>query len=298
MLKLIFGCGYLGKRVARRWRDAGHEVAVVTRRVEHARVFERQGYRAMIADVTQPDSLCKLPPASTVLFAVGHDRTTGHSIQQVYAGGMHNVLAALPPETGRVIYISTTGVYGSADGGWVDETTPPNPQRDGGRASLAAEQALAGHPLGSLSVILRLAGIYGPGRIPFVRELQTGQPIAAPQTGCLNLIHVDDATAVIMAADELVPFQDGPRVYCVSDGNPAMRGDFYRELARRLGIPAPHFVEFDPSSPRAARAAVDRRVNNQEMCVELGVKLMYPDYRAGLEAAFPARASAVETQNQ
>ena len=82
---------------------------------------------------------------------------------------MRNVLAALPAETGRLIYISTTGVYGPADGDWVDEVTPPDPQREGGRASLAAEQVLAAHPLGQRSVILRLAGIYGPGRVPFIR---------------------------------------------------------------------------------------------------------------------------------
>ena len=87
--------------------------------------------------------LRNLPAAETVLFAVGFDRAGGQSIEDVYAGGMRNVLAALPADTGRFIYISTTGVYGPAGGEWVDEETPPDPQRDGGRASLAAEQALA-----------------------------------------------------------------------------------------------------------------------------------------------------------
>ena len=78
-----------------------------------------------------------------MLFAVGFDRSAGASIDDVYAGGVRNVLAALPSDIGRFIYISTTGVYGNAGGEWVDEDTPPDPQRDGGRASLAAEQALA-----------------------------------------------------------------------------------------------------------------------------------------------------------
>jgi nucleoside-diphosphate-sugar epimerase len=298
MLKLIFGCGYLGQYVARRWQDAGHSVTIVTRRLEHAAIFEQQGYRAIVADVTQPETLCKLPAATTVLFAVGHDRASGHSIQQVYAEGMRNVLAALPQETGRLIYISTTGVYGSANGGWVDETTPPAPQREGGRASLAAEQVLAAHPLGPRSIVLRLAGIYGPGRIPFVRDLQAGNPLAAPQTGYLNLIHVEDAAAVVVAADQLTPFHDGPRVYCVSDGNPVVRGDFYREVARRMRAATPQFVNVVPDSPRAARAAANRRVNNQRMRMELGVKLTYPDYRAGLKAAMTGSVAFVETQNQ
>ena len=99
----------------------------------------------------------------------------GNSIEEVYAGGVRNVLAALPHDTGRFIYISTTGVYGPADGDWVDEETPPDPRRDGGRASLAAEQVLAAHPLGQRGVILRLAGIYGPGRVPFLDKLAGGR---------------------------------------------------------------------------------------------------------------------------
>ena len=172
MVKLIFGCGYLGARVAQRWREAGHDVSVVTRSRERAAEFERQGYHARVADVTQPKTLADLPAAGTVVFAVGFERGGSQSIETVYAGGVQNVLAALPAATGRLIYISTTGVYGSSGGGWVDEQTPPDPQRDGGRASLAAEQALAKSPWGARSIVLRLAGIYGPGRVPFVELLR------------------------------------------------------------------------------------------------------------------------------
>jgi nucleoside-diphosphate-sugar epimerase len=209
----------------------------------------------------------------------------------VYAGGVRNVLHALPPSVQRFIYISTTGVYGPAKGDWVDEGTPPDPQRDGGRASLAAEQNLASHPLGAKSVILRLAGLYGPARVPFLKELRAADPIPAPSRGCLNLIHVDDAAAAVIAADRLPVFDDGPRIYCVSDGFPVERGEFYREVARQIGAPSPRFVEPDPESPRAVRAATDRRIRNRRMIQELNVKLAYPDYRAGL-------AAILETQNQ
>src|SRR3954451_20891125 len=136
MTKLMFGCGYLGERVARKWREAGHTVAVVTRSVNRAIVFRQAGYEAIVADVTRPETLTSLPVADSVLFAVGFDRTSKNSIRQVCADGMSNVLAALPAETGRLIYISTTGVYGPADGGWVDEATLPAPRREGGQASL------------------------------------------------------------------------------------------------------------------------------------------------------------------
>ncbi len=269
-------------------------------------MFKQQGFSAIVADVTRPETLTKLPTAETVLFAVGYDRAVRKSIMDVYAVGVRNVLDALPAKTSRFVYISTTGVYGPAGGEWVDEETPPVPQRDGGRASLAAEQALAAHRLGERGVILRLAGIYGPGRVPFLKELRACEPIAAPSTGYLNLIHVDDAATVVVAAAESREVTSAaqsrpsaassgpngkPRVYCVSDGHPVERGEFYREVARLLGAPPPRFTDPDPCSPRALRAGADRRIRNDKMLSELGVSLAYADYRAGL-------AAVLETRNQ
>jgi nucleoside-diphosphate-sugar epimerase len=286
MTKLIFGCGYLGERVAQRWREAGHNVAIVTRSRERAHEFQRQGYDAIVGDITQTDSLAGLPAAETALFAVGYDRTANQTIEKVYADGVRNVLAALPSEIGRFIYISTTGVYGNAGGGWIDEQTPTNPQREGGKASLAAEQALAEHPLSKNAIILRLAGIYGPGRIPFRSLLRAGAPIPAASDGFLNLIHVVDAASVVLAAGDANAAEsgNGPRIFCVSDGQPVQRGEYYREVARQIGAPEPTFVAPELDSPRTARAVSDRRVRNGRMLAELGVQLIYPDYRSGLRA--------------
>jgi nucleoside-diphosphate-sugar epimerase len=291
MAKLVIGCGYLGARVARKWLESGHSVTVVTRSDQRAVRFRLPGFDAIVADVMRPETLTQLPVAESVLFAVGFDRDSENSIQEIYANGMSNVLAALPPETGRLIYISTTGVYGPGDGGWVDELTAPDPRREGGRASLAAEKRIAACPMGQRSAILRLAGIYGPGRVPFIRELRAGEPIAAPASGWLNLIHVDDAVEAVIAASELEPFSDGPRVYCISDGQPVQRGEFYSEVARQIGAQPPRFIKPDPTSPRAARAEANRRISNVRMLAELRVTLTYPDYRAGL-------VDAVETRNQ
>jgi nucleoside-diphosphate-sugar epimerase len=291
MAKLIFGCGYLGERVAQRWRDNGEDIAVVTRSEARQRELKQRGYSANIADITQPGTLRELPVAETVLFSVGCDRSGNALIEQVYAVGLRNVLAALPAGTKRIIYISTTGVFGPGHGEWVDEQTPPDPRRDGGRASLAAEEVLTAHSLGKNSVVLRLAGIYGPGRIPFIDKLRAGDPIPAPIGGHLNLIHVDDAATAVIAAAQLKELDVGPRVYCVSDGHPVERGDFYREVARQIGAQPPTFVPPDAGSPRAMRAESNRRVRNTRMLSELGVKLKYDNYRAGL-------AAILETQNQ
>ncbi len=280
MRRLIFGCGYLGLRVAQRWRERADEVFVATRSTDRAASFRDQGFDATVCDVTKEESLVSLPDADTVLFAVGYDRSAGPSIEEVYADGFRNVLERLSAKTNRVIYVSTTGVYGGAEGGWVDETTPPAPTRPGGFASLAAEEHLRASPFADRGIALRLAGIYGPGRIPFLRQLEAGEPIAAPRDGHVNLIHVEDAARVVVeVADARGSL---PPVLCVSDSCPPLRGDYYGEVARLIGASAPSFVDPPADSPRAARAAADKRVRNQFLTQTLGIRLNYPDFRTGL----------------
>jgi nucleoside-diphosphate-sugar epimerase len=280
MVKLIFGCGYLGLRVARRWLAAGHMVYAVTRSQSRADELAARGLSPWVGDVTRPETLRGLPEAETVLYAVGYDRRQGQSMHEVYVAGLNNVLGALPGSTGRVIYVSSTGVYGDSAGEWVDEHTPCRPQREGGRACLAAEQALAAHPLGARGVVLRLAGIYGPGRIPRKELLLAGEPIPSPAEGYLNLIHVDDAAAVVLAAERAPT----PRVYVVSDGHPPRRRDYYMELARLAEAPPPRFSAPPSDAPAAQRAGADKRACNARLLRELDVRLAYPTFREGLAA--------------
>lgn len=286
MKRLIFGCGYLGARVGRLWLDAGDEVVVVTRSEERSQTLAEEGFTPAIADVTHAESLAehtqRFDSPDTILYAVGYDRTAEPPIQEVYAGGLLNVSHAIDGPTPRFIYISSTGVYGGADGDWVDERTPPAPQRPGGLASLAAEQALRASQFAEQGVALRLAGIYGPGRVPYLTALQAGEPIAAPCEGHVNLIHVDDAARVVVAAAAA----EGPlpTTLCVSDGSPPIRGVYYGEVARLIGAAPPTFVDPPEDSPRAARAAADKKVRNDLMKQTLDYSLHYPDYRAGLAA--------------
>ncbi len=283
--KLVVGCGYLGLRVARRWQALGHDVYTTTRSESRAAALAAEGLRPIVVDVTRGDlanhsPLRELPDIDTLLFAVGYDRGSGQSITEVYGPGLSNVLDSLT-NVGRVIYISTTGVYGAGDGDWVDESTPCRPLREGGRASLDAEQRLAAHRLGNRGVVLRLAGIYGPGRIPRAAALKAGEPIDAPADGFLNLIHVDDATEIVLAAETR---SQPPAMYVVSDGHPVERREYYAELARLVGAPPPVFVSPDPTSPAAQRAASDKRVRNEKLVRELSVTFRYPSYREGLAA--------------
>lgn len=280
---LIFGYGYLGAPVARLWISESRAVYVVTRSCDRVESFP-QPLQAMVADVTDESSLADLPAVDTVLFAVGYDRASDKSIEEVYVKGIENVLAALPAATKRLIYISTTGVYGDAQGDWIDEQTPTAPTRAGGKASLAAEQLIQQSPLADRAIILRLAGIYGPDRLPYLAKIKSGEPIEAPQSGHLNLIHVHDAARIIQLLSSPQRTISGPLTYCVGDGNPVVRGNYYREVARLLGAPEPQFTEPHPGSPRAARASADKRVSNRRLVDDLELELLYPDYRAGLAA--------------
>jgi nucleoside-diphosphate-sugar epimerase len=284
MAKLIFGCGYLGGRVARLWQQRNEAVYAVTRSAAKAQALAREGIRPLMADITAslPEDAGFWPaPIDTVLFSVGYDRGSTRPIHEVYVGGLANILAVLPDSVQRLFYISSIGVYGDAAGQWVDEQTPCRPAREGGKSSLDAEELLRGHPLGDRSLILRLAGIYGPGRIPRAETLQAGQPIDAPAEGFLNLIHVDDAAAVVLLAEAKSPL---PRTYVVSDGHPVVRSEYYCALARLLGAPPPRFVTPAHESPSAQRAASNKRASNRRLVAELAPELRYPSYREGLAA--------------
>jgi nucleoside-diphosphate-sugar epimerase len=295
MAKLIIGCGYLGRRVARLWLAAvpregeapaeppreGETVFAVTRSPARAAELATEGLAPIVADVTAGAKIPIQPEVRTVLYAVGFERGSARPIREVYAGGLAQLIDWLPESVDRLIYISSTGVYGVAAGSEVDERSPCLPTRDGGKASLAAEEVLRGSRFASRAIILRLAGIYGPGRIPRSADLAAGRPIDAPADGWLNLIHVDDAARIVLLAEAKAPL---PRMYVVSDGQPVIRGDYYRELARLLGAPPPQFVAPPAESPAGQRAASDKRVNPARLFAELRPQLLYPSYREGLAA--------------
>lgn len=288
MAKLILGCGYLGRRVAQVWRADGETVYAVTRTASRAAELEAAGVRPILGEVTEARSLRQLPTATTVLYAIGYDRRAGMAMRQVYVDGLRNALAALPESIDRILYISSTSVYGQSDGGWVDESSPCQPARENGRICLEAETMLRRHRYGSRAVILRLAGLYGPGRIPRRHALLTGEPIAAPRVGWLNLIHVDDAARIVLAAENVSP----PQLYTVGDGHPPQRHEYYEELARLLQASPPKFIEPPPDSPAAMRAESNKRVSNRRMLAELQIALQYPSYREGLAAIVTAEMNS------
>lgn len=273
MRRLIVGCGYLGERVARLWREAGDEVYATTRggRVD---ALSQAGLRPIVLDVTQGSGRDGLPEVDTVLFAVGRDRESMATMFDLQLSGLRAVLEALPVSTGRVIYVSSTGVYAQDAGEWVDEESVCKPVRDGGRACLSAERLLLAHPRGRDALVLRLAGLYGPGRVPRAADIAAGRPIAGSPDAYLNLIHVSDAARTVTLAAAACPVDT--RTFVVSDGHPPTRAEYAGLLATRLTAPPPLF---------AGGRGLGKRVRNTRAVSALGLRLQYPTCREGLQAS-------------
>ena len=268
---LIVGCGYLGRRVAARWVAAGRRVAALTRR--NAAPLSKLGVEPVVGDVLDPATLRNLPPARTVLYAVGMDRTAGRSMRDVYIGGLGHVLNTLPPP-GRFVYVSSTGVYGQTGGEWVDESAPTVPTEGAGRVVLEAEGLLRARL--PAAVVLRFAGIYGPDRLLRKQPLLAGEPLAGDPEKWLNLAHVEDGADAVLAAEARAA---GGETYHVADDAPVRRRDFYTLLADLLNAPPARF------DPRPEPGAANRRVSNRAARERLGWVPRYPSYRQGLPAA-------------
>lgn len=295
---LIFGYGYLGRRAAELSLSRGDAVYATTRSTKKLVEIEKNGCVPILCDWTDKRSLANLPTIDQVLVAVSFDRKSPIDRETAMVGGLKTLLHRLagqaselprtqsdnaPEQSPAVCYISTTGVYHQKQGVWVDESSTTRPSRAGGRAHLRAESALRGIYGQFPHTILRLAGIYGPGRVPRAADVIAGRPIASPEHGYLNLIHVDDAASVaINAMEGLQKSQSIDKLYVVSDDCPVIRADFYREIACRCRAPDPVFVDPDSGSGVKFRSETNKRVWNRRMKRDLLSQLQYPTYRDGL----------------
>lgn len=288
MQRLIIGCGYLGQRVAAKWRAGGDIVHVLTRSTDHAGRFQKQDFVPILGDVLDPESLQKLPEVDTVFWAVGWDRASGKSMHDVYVTGLQNVLDRMRTRCRKFISISSTSVYGQNNGEWVDEQSPCNPVQANGQTCLTAEQLVQrqsefdSEESALSTTVVRLSGIYGPGRLlSRVATLKSGEPLAGNPDAWLNLIHVDDAAAAVVKcelADEI------PNVLLVSDDEPLRRRDYYGMLAELVGAPIPRFVATETPNPDSP-GELNKRCRNNLAKLALGWSPHYSTVREGLPQA-------------
>jgi nucleoside-diphosphate-sugar epimerase len=277
----VFGLGYTGLAFARSMRGGAASIGGTVRSAEKAAELRAEGIEAIVFDGQRPgeDVAAALGVATHILVTISQ----GEGGDPVLAVHGDDIMAAR--DLAWIGYLSTVGVYGDHGGAWVDEETPPDPRVARTAARIAAEKAWTEFgqrrdvPVG----IFRLAGIYGPGRNPFVKLADgTAHRIVKPGQ-VFNRIHVADIAATLRAAI----VRPAARLYNVADDEPAPPQDVTSTAARLMGVTPPPEVPFaDADLSPMARSFYEgnRRVSNRRIREELGVTLAYPTYRDGLSA--------------
>jgi nucleoside-diphosphate-sugar epimerase len=284
MSELIFGCGYLGRLVAARERDHGGQPIGVVRSATSAEELRGLGINALRADLDVPE-LSGLPLRNSKIFYFIPPPKQGDADTRV-----RNLISAFEQQgqPGRIVYLSTTGVYGDCNGEWVTEERPANPLASRAKRRWDAECRLRDWrcKTGGELVILRVAGIYGPGRLPLQR-LRAGLPLVqAEESPWSNRIHVADLVQVCLAA--MQRGRDG-EIYNVSDGSPGTMIDYFTRLADLTGLPRPPAISLSQAQQQLSPGMLSymqesRRLDNGKMRDELGIELQYPTMDSGLPA--------------
>jgi nucleoside-diphosphate-sugar epimerase len=278
----VFGLGYSAQHFVRAYRDRFTRIAgtVTTQDKADALVAGGIDARVFAPERTDPAIDHALQAANALLVSIPPDED-GDPVLSRFAG-----VIADAPRLSWIGYLSTIGVYGDRQGGWVDETTPPNPVSNRSRDRLAAENAWfhLGARCSKAVHVFRIAGIYGPGRNP-LKNLADGTAKRVIKPGqVFNRIHVEDIAAVLMASLER---PRGGAIYNLADDEPAPASDVVAHAADLAGMPPPPEVPFETAGlgPMAASFyGESKRVANRLIKDELGVRLRYPTYREGLEA--------------
>jgi nucleoside-diphosphate-sugar epimerase len=279
-----FGLGYSALALARLLAREGWTVTGTCRTAETAVELRASGFAAQLFDRDRPVPADALRGVTHVLTSVPPD-ADGDPVLDCH----RDDIARLPGLT-WLGYLSTTGVYGDRGGDWVDETSPLTPTGERGRRRVSAEQGWLelSRCRGVPTQIFRLAAIYGPGRSPF-KALRTGSAKRVDKPGqVFSRIHVDDLARVLFAS------MARPRagaVYNVCDDDPASPEAVVAYAAELLGVPPPPLVPLDRAGLSAMALSFyddNKRVGNALIKRELGVRLRYPDYRAGLAAILAA----------
>ena len=281
---LSFGHGYSARALSRILLAQDWRVIGTTRNEDKAVGMMNDGIEPRIWPGT--DMAPALNGATHLLISAAPD-DAGDPV----LAALHDEIAARAGQFEWVGYLSTTGVYGDHGGDWVDETTPLTPSTKRGIARVQAESAWAAIPDLPLH-IFRLAGIYGPGRGPFakVRAGTARRIIKADQV--FSRTHVADIARVLAAS---IRNPNPGAVYNVCDNDPAAPQDVIGYAADLLGLPLPPAEDFEKAemSPMARSFyAESKKVRNDRIKNELGVKLLYPDYRSGLKALLAHELSA------
>ena len=290
MRVLIVGCGYVGLPLGVELVRLGHEVFGLRRNVAAENELKAAGIRPLFGDVTQPETLAKLPRefdwvVNCVAAGGGAD-----DYRQVYLQGTRNLIEWLGPNLPKkFVYTSSTSVYGQTDGSQVKESSPTEPLAETAKILVETEKLLLGDD-GSRgrsphqkfpAVILRVAGIYGPDRGHWFKQfLKDEARMEGDGSRFLNMIHRDDLIGCIIAA--LKSGRPG-EIYNAADDEPVSQVHFFQWLAGTVGKYPPPSEPENPAENRK-RGVTNKRVSNRRLKMELGCQFKYPNFRKGYSA--------------
>jgi nucleoside-diphosphate-sugar epimerase len=279
---LIVGCGYVGARLAERL-SSEYDITALVRTAESAASLAGRGIRAHAMDLDRVRAAATVPERleQEAIIYLAPPSIAGESDLRL---DRFLQLASVPPRT--FIYLSTTGVYGNTDGQLVDESSAVRPGTDRARRRVSAEEMTRVwcHERRTRRVVLRVPGIYGPGRLP-LESLRRRQPIVAEaQAGIGNRIHVDD---LVTACEAAVRNPQARGIYNVTDGEALSTTRFMLTLARLAGLPSPPQVSMEEaqltfSPERLSFVNESRRISNERMLKHLGVELRYANMEDGI----------------
>lgn len=273
-----YGHGYSAAALTELLHPKGWVITGTTRRIDKALTMREMG---LISRVTPQDDISGDIQNATHLLISAAPAQDGDPFLQAH---LQDLKAAKKLQW--IGYLSTTGVYGDHNGSWVDETTPLTPATKRGQARVAAEAhwIKTATDLGLNLKIFRLAGIYGPGRGPFAKVRNgTARQIIKPNQ-VFSRIHVDDIAQVLMAS---INRPESSQIFNVCDNMAAPPEDVIGYAAELLGLPLPPEQDFETAemTPMARSFyAESKKVKNDRIKSELGVELIYPDYKSGLNA--------------
>ncbi|PLY00355.1 MAG: NAD(P)-dependent oxidoreductase [Desulfuromonas sp.] len=281
----IIGCGDIGLRVARTLVAAGHQVQGTAHFADGADVLKGAGVEPVVANYDYQDEIPDFSVHGHGVFYFMPPQGGGSSDYR-----MLNFCRRLTPENcpERIVYISTSGVYGDCGGELVTEETPINPQTTRAKRRVSAENLLleAAEKLDFELIILRVTGIYGPGRLP-ISQLKKGHQVLRPEDAPnTNRIHSLDLVEVCLAAMERG--EDGD-IFNVCDGQESSMSDYFNAVADFYGLPRPNQLTraeaekvMNPLTLSFLKES--RRMSNRKMIDKLGITLQYPTLADGLKA--------------
>lgn len=270
MRTLIAGCGDLGQRLGLRLVAKGQKVWGLRRNPDGL----PEVIQPLAADLSRPETLIQLPPIDQLVVAVSADSFTPQAYTSAYVTGLGNLLAHLPDGVQRLLLVSSSSVFSQQQGEWVTESSPAQGEAFSVQTLLAAEQLALNSGIAQVTC-LRLSGIYGPGRLYLLRQLQSGILPCSPGVFS-NRIHVDDAASAI---DHLLSLSQPPSLVIGTDNQPSDSCEVAHWLAQQLDINPGRLTAAIPS-PASRLLRSNKRLSNA-LLRSTGWQPSYPSYREG-----------------